>query len=310
MLESIWADVKHSFRFGNMVTRLIFINAAVFIFINLILLILKISNAGNTPEVFYDIVHFFSISSSWKHNLTHPWVFFTHMFLHKDFWHILWNMLYLYWFGRILGDLLGDRHILPAYLLGGLFGGLVYFLAAVAFPGFGLVNSYALGASAAVMAIVVASGVAFPDYTLHLLFLGPVRLKYIVFVLVLLDLIAVTGTDNTGGHIAHLGGAFFGYLYVSQMRSRGIDWSIPVNRTLDSIADFFKNIFQPSRKPKVVYRNKSKMKTASGNQRTDKEPVSSSHQEKLDQILDKIKQKGYESLSAEEKEFLFNASKK
>lgn len=309
MLNSIWADAKHSFRFGNMVTRLIFINAVVFVSINLVRLLLFLGNAGNLPQFYDDLVHFFCISTSWQHNLTHPWVFFTHMFLHTGFWHILWNMLFLHWFGRIYGDLLGDRHILPTYLLGGLFGGLVYFLVGAIFPEFSLIGPYALGASAAVMAIVVASGVAFPDYTLHLILVGPVKLKYIVLILVFLDLISLSNYSNTGGHLAHLAGAFFGYLYVSQMRVQGKDWSIPVNRILDQINDFFKNLFSPSPKPKVVFRNKSKMKEASGSRKRD-ESLSASHQEKLDAILDKIKQKGYESLDAEEKEFLFNASKK
>ena len=128
-------------------------------------------------------------------------------------------------------------------------------------------------------------------------------------ILVFLDLISISNDANTGGHLAHLAGAFFGYIYVSQMRAQGRDWSIPVNRTLDQISAFFKNLFRPSTKPKVVYRNKDKMKNASATRKRE-EPVSASHQEKLDEILDKIKQRGYESLDADEKEFLFNASKK
>ena len=126
------------------------------------------------------------------------------------------------------------------------------------------------------------------------------------------DIIGIGSLSNTGGHFAHLGGVFLGYMYVNQMRSRGADWSVPVNRTIDSISNFFSNIFSPKKGPKKVYKNPnaSKFQSTRGSARTDKTATQGSHQEALDAILDKIKKNGYDSLSSEEKEFLFNASKK
>jgi len=295
-----------------MVTRIIIVNLAVFVFINVVKILLYLSNGGFTPEFYFTFRNFFCISSDWQHNLSHPWGIITSMFLHEGFWHILWNMLFLYWFGRIVGDFIGNQRVLPLYLLGGICGGIIYFFSANLLPFGGGGIGYALGASAAVMAIVVASGVISPDYIMRLLFLGDVKLKYIVAVLVFLDLIGVAGNYNTGGHFAHLGGAFFGWLFVYQLRN-GNDWSVPVNKLLHNISSFFQNLFSnKSNRPKVIYKNPNLKKKwhqrSSGHSVSDKE--NTSHQEKLDAILEKIKQSGYESLTAEEKEFLFDASKK
>ncbi len=312
MVRSIIQDVKQEFNQGNMVTRIIIVNLAIFVFINVIKILLFLSNGGITPESYFTFRNFFCISSDWKHNLTHPWVIITSMFLHEGFWHILWNMLFLYWFGRIVGDFIGNQRILPLYLLGGITGGVIYFFSANLLPFGGGGIGYALGASAAVMAIVVASGVISPDYIMRLLFLGDVKLKYIVAVLVFLDLIGVAGNYNTGGHFAHLGGAFFGWLFVFQLRN-GNDWSVPVNKFFNQISSYFQNLFsRKSNHPKVIYKNPKLKKKwhqrYSGHSTSDKE--NTSHQERLDAILEKIKQSGYESLTEEEKAFLFDASKK
>lgn len=315
MISSIWEDVKQRYNYGNMVTRLVIINVGVYITVNLFWVVLRIANGWKTPPIYEDVLQFFMLSSEWLHNLTHPWVVITSMFLHEGFWHILWNMLFLYWFGRIVGDFLGNHRVLPLYLLGGIVGGLAYFLSVNLLPyGDGKVH-YALGASGAVMAFVVAAGTISPDYYMRLLLIGDVKLKYIVLALVLIDLIGMAGNINTGGHFAHLGGAFFGWLFVYQLR-QGTDWSIPVNNLLDRLYAFFSGFStrsaSRSRGPRVVYRQNRRQ--ASGNHQKGEaasdSPQSSSHQEQLDAILDKIKQSGYESLTEQEKEFLFNASKK
>ncbi|MCB0704380.1 MAG: rhomboid family intramembrane serine protease [Saprospiraceae bacterium] len=308
MFSSIWEDIKRQYSYGNMVTRLIIVNLIVVLIFGVLLrVILTISAGEANPASFTSVVKFFSLSSDIVFNITHPWVFITSMFLHIGFLHFLFNMLFLYFFGRIVSDLLGNQRILPLYLLGGLAGGLAYLLTAnfvFGSPG------YAFGASAAVMAIVMAAGVTAPDYRLHLILLGPVKLMYIVGVLLLIDIVGVANMDNTGGRIAHLGGAFFGWLFVYQLR-QGNDWSGWVNRLLDRLSEFFNNLITGRRKPKVVYRNPE-----AGAQRRTKRPKGraasdpESHQAKLDAILDKIKQSGYDSLTTEEKEFLFNASKK
>lgn len=309
MLQSIWEDVKREFSYGNMVTRIIIVNVVIFLVINITRLLLFIGNGGQPSLVYDEIVHFLSMSSDWKYVLTHPWVIFTHMFLHENFWHLLWNMLYLYWFGRIVGDFIGNQRVLPIYLLGGLTGALLFFVSANLMP-YGLGGAhYALGASAAVMAIVVAAGAISPDYIMRLLFLGDVKLKYIVLVLVLLDLFALASNINTGGQFAHLGGAAMGWIFVRQLRE-GNDWALQINGLFDKIGRLFRRPRKP-RQPHMAYKNPNRPAQSANRKSTQaSDPDDLSDQEKLDAILDKIKQSGYESLSAHEKEFLFNASKK
>ena len=299
MFSSIWDDLKQQFNTGNMITRIILINVAVFIIINLVLVF---SGGFHNPDVYYNVVKYFSIHSDWYMTITHPWVILTNMFFHVGFMHILFNMILLYWFGRIVGDLIGDHRILPLYLLGGLFGAFVYFMFAnFTTPG------YAFGASAAVMAVILAAGVIAPDYLLHLPLIGSVKLKYIVGIFLLLDLIGIGGMNNTGGHAAHLGGAFFGWMFATQLRN-GTDWAVPVNNFMDKLNALFKSFnTEKKRGPRMAYKNP---KAERGTKPDVKSNMRSSHQEELDTILDKIKQRGYESLTEAEKEFLFNASKK
>ena len=126
MFQSIIDDIKRELATGNLITRLVIVNVGVFFLINVLWFVLKMANAGSVPPLYYDFLHFFSVSSSIMHNITHPWVFVTSIFLHEGFWHLLWNMLFLYWFGRIVADLIGEQKILPLYLLGGCCG--MYFL--------------------------------------------------------------------------------------------------------------------------------------------------------------------------------------
>lgn len=309
MLQSIWDDVKRQFSYGNAVIRIIIVNVAVFVLIHLVNLILFIVNGGQPSPAFDALVDFFSMSSDWKYLLTHPWGLISSMFLHVGVWHILWNMLFLYWFGRIVGDFIGNQRVLPIYLLGGITGALLFFISANLMA-YGAGGRFALGASAGVMAIVVAAGTIAPEYIMRLLLLGDVKLKYIVVALVFLDLIFIPQGSNTGGHFAHLGGALFGWLFVRQLRS-GNDLSLPVNQVLDTIQRFFLSIFSDKRRrPKVVYRNpnrKEHFRNSKGNASSDSQRIN--QQERLDAILDKIKLSGYNSLTEEEKEFLFNASK-
>ncbi len=311
MFQSIIDDIKREYSYGNMVTRIVITNVVVFIAINMVWIIARLSHTWQTPEWYNSILHSFMVSSDWFHNLTHPWAFFTHMYMHEGFWHLLWNMLILYWFGRIVGDLIGNQRILPIYLISGFAGGVIFALTAKWLPVAAAGPIYALGASAAVMGMVVAAGVLAPNYIMRLLLIGDVKLKYIVAGLVFMDLIGMAGNVNTGGYIAHLGGSLFGWLFVLQL-SNGTDWALPVNRLLDGIQSVFQTLFSRTRKrPKVVYKaqggdkKQPKARQTRGNAQSD-----GNDQEKIDRILDKIKESGYDSLSAEEKSFLFNASKK
>lgn len=312
MLRSIWDDVKREFSYGNMVTRLIIANIAVFVVFGFLYLFLWLFNAGDL-QFYHRIRQFFMIPADGWELLTHPWTVITHMFMHQGFLHILWNMLMLYWFGRIVGDFIGNQRILPLYLLGGLVGAAMFLLTANLIPNV-VGAGYALGASAAVMAIVVAAGAIAPDYIMRLIFLGDVKLKYIVAVLIFLDLMSIPASQNSGGAFAHLGGAAFGFLFVRQLQN-GVDLARPVNALIDSLNAFFAALFNRQRDrrgPKVAYKNPDiKQRTSARNSRgSARSDVDQGYQERLDAILDKIKKSGYDSLSEEEKEFLFNASKK
>lgn len=313
MFSSIWQDIKGYFSHGNMLTRIILVNIGAFLLLLLARLLLGGFSEGS---VYTDFSHSLMVGAYWQHNLTHPWVFITHMFLHEGVWHLLWNMLGLYWFGRIVGDLLGDRRVLPIYLLSGLAGGVVYFVMANV-SGFGF-GDYALGASAAFMGILAVAGVTAPDYLIGLPLLGDVRLKFIVAFFLVLDLVGISTGYNSGGSFGHLGGAAMGFLIGNQLQN-GNDMTAPVNRVWDAITRFFENIFSPKRpSPKMAYRNPDlKKQTVGKTARSSKRSSASStladdltYQEQLDAILDKIKLTGYDSLSATEKEFLFNASNK
>ena len=316
MLASIWEDVKREFGYGNMVTRIIIINVALFVFLNVLKLALRIGNEWVIPDFYYHFRNFFCVGQDWFHNVTHPWVFISSTFLHEGIWHIFWNMILLYWFGRIVGDFIGNHRVLAIYILGGLVGAFAFFISANLVPyipeGALAHTKFALGASAGVMAMALAAATISPDYIMRLLFLGDVKLKYIVGVLLLLDLVGLGGNHNTGGHFAHLGGAAFGFLFVRQLQT-GVDWSEPFNNFLDKIRSLFtgdsgrKQSSAPrKRKRTSVFSNVGR--SAKGGQASDTDAMG--FQEKLDSILDKIKQKGVDSLTDEEKAFLKNASEK
>ncbi len=287
MFESIKRDILQQYHYGGMTVRLILINIGVFVAVMLIRLLMFIVNAGHVPGIFFTLTDGLSLASSWKLILFRPWTLITHMFLHLSFFHILINMLYLFWFGRVLENLMGERKVLNTYILSGLTGALMFFVfSRMLYDG----NVYALGASAAVMGIAVASATVAPDHEFQLLFIGRIKLKFLVLALILLDLIMIPAMSNSGGHIAHLGGALMGYVYV-KLLYQGIDLG-DIN-------------FKPNMKrPKFdVYVNEEK-KIA----RTTKRPQQT--QDRIDVILEKIKISGYDSLTQEEKDFLYEASKK
>jgi membrane associated rhomboid family serine protease len=287
-----------------MVSKLIIINVAVFMLVLFLKIILNGANPGS--EGYVMLIKNLAISSEGLDALFKPWTLITHMFLHEGFWHLIWNMLLLFWFGRIVGDFVGDNRILPLYIMGGLFG-IVFFLL---FAKIGLLHSgLALGASAAVMAIIASSAFISPDYNMRLLIIGNVPLKYVVLFLIVWDFVGIGAMDNTGGHIAHLGGVIYGGIYVYLLR-QGNDLADGFNNMIDG----FKNVFSREQKPAakkspltVTHKAKTTLGKAKGNKATDQ---SMPYQEQLDKILEKIKEQGYDNLSEEEKEFLFQASKR
>jgi len=301
MFRSIADDVKSTFQYGNMINRLIIINASIF----LILLVLSIfMNVGGTQSPLYSaIIKNLAIPSSLGTLLVKPWTLFTYMFLHEGFWHLIWNMLIFFWFGRIVGDFIGDSKIIPIYILGGLMGALFYLISVQ----IGLVsNGYMMGASAAVMAMVTTAAVLSPDYSMRLFIIGDVKIKWIALFLIIMDLVSINNQNNAGGHIAHLGGVSFGFLYVTLTR-QGTDLATSFNNAIDAVRDAFSKKEKKRKSPLTVKHKAKNIIPVKGKQASDSaEPF----QEKLDKILDKIKADGYDKLTDEEKEFLFLASKK
>lgn len=285
MFASLTEDIKKTFEQGNTLTRLIIINIGIFVVFNIIYLFGSYSAGGQAPYWLQKFAEYLQLSSEPSEIFFRPWTIFTHMFLHHGFWHLLWNMLFLYWFGRIVGDFIGDDKILPLYILGGLMGAVFYVLSANILPYGDGTTFYAMGASAAAMAMVVAAATLSPDYNLRLLLIGDVKLKYVAAVLIFLDLIGTGGRMNTGGHFGHLGGAIMGFLYIDQLRK---------GNEMASWIENIKGLFQrEKRSPLKVVHNKHTEET-----------IHLDSEKELDRILDKIKAEGMSSLSAREKAFL------
>ena len=217
MFQSIIDDAKQQFQMGNMITRIIMVNVVIYVLVNLINLGFTIKSGMAPQGEFDNFIRYFFLHQDLVFDFKHPWVFFTYMFMHLGLWHILWNMLLLYWFGRILGDFIGDNRILPIYILAGLAGAILYLMTAPFIYGGG--NSTLHGASGSVMGIIAVAGMIAPNYIIRLLFVGSVKLKYIVLILFALDLFAIAGMSNVGGHFCHIGGALFGFYVRSNVAS-------------------------------------------------------------------------------------------
>jgi membrane associated rhomboid family serine protease len=228
----IWADIKRTFKQGSALTRLIYINLGVFLLIKLLGVIFYLAGIP-----FY-LVEWLSVPSNFEMLLQRFWTPVSYMFLHAGFLHLLFNILGLYWFGKLfLYQFEGDK-LLSVYLLGGLSGALVYVLAFNIFPVFASVNAILLGASASVFAILVAIAVYDPQREIHLFFIGRFPLKYIAAFYVVLSIIGISAS-NPGGNLAHLGGAAWGWFYIAQLR-KGKDWGSGLVTFIDKIGDWFK----------------------------------------------------------------------
>ncbi len=286
-------ELKETFKSGNMLTRLIYVNLIVFVAVKLIDVILFLFGANTGNNIF---IQWLSVPADITQLLHKPWTIITYMFLHQGFLHVLFNLLWLFWFGRIFLEYLTGKQLLNIYLAGGISGAVLYILAFNTFPVFAptIPISVALGASAAVYAIVIATAVYVPNYTVYLLFLGQVKLKYIAVAAVLLDVVQLT-EGNAGGHIAHIGGAFFGYIYILFLR-RGTD----ITKWLGIIIEKIMLLFKP-RKMKVTYRRTETDLEYNARKNND--------QKTIDGILEKIAKSGYDSLSKQEKDILFRQSR-
>lgn len=298
-------DFKNAFsRPNNAHAQLIIINVIFFVLIGMLRVFIDHALASGG---FTSVLSFVAMPSNIETFLYRPWTLITYMFTHIGFFHILMNMLLLYWFGKIVTEFLGGAKVIILYVLGGLAGGLLYLLLYNLLPLYRSVVDLSIlfGASAGVLAVVVGAATFLPNYTIHMLFIGPVRIKYIALVAVVLSFIQSTG-ENAGGEIAHLGGALIGFLYIKQLQ-RGHDWG----SWIMTVLTFFKSFFVKQSNIKVSYKKhaapKSRTTTTS---RATSTASSRASQEEIDAILDKISERGYESLTTDEKQKLFNASKK
>jgi membrane associated rhomboid family serine protease len=288
-MNTLWQNLQYKMlRSGSKINLLIGINIIVFLLVNVTGTIEKLFFLSGNIDFYSD--QYLALSAFLPKLLVHFWTPVTYMFMHQGVFHILFNMLWFYWFGQIFEEYLGNKRTLGLYLLGGLAGAALFIISYNIVPAFthvnAALNSSMVGASASVMAIMAATATLLPDYTISLILIGPVKLKWLVLAFIVIDFIGTTGL-NAGGEIAHLGGALMGFVYIKQLQ-KGNDW-------IGNMA----NLFKPKPKLVVVAKDQSK-KVGRG--------VEYPRQEEIDHILDKISGSGYDSLSKQEKEILFRAS--
>ena len=289
-------DIKRTYSQGSMLMRLILINVGVFVLLHVLVL------GGllfNVPAE--QMLRWIELPSDPWQLLTHPWTVVTYMFAHYGLLHILFNMLWLYWLGRIFMEFFSPKQLTGVYLLGGWGGALLYLLAYNLLPHFAGTTGFLIGASAAVIAIVVATAIYAPNYRIGLLFLGEVPLKWVAIVTVGLDLMSMEG-GNIGSAIAHLGGAIVGALFALRIK-RGNDITRPLNAAIDAVVGLFNG---RSFKLPEVKRKRSGGETSQSKQALrGARPADTVSEEELDIILGKIKVAGYDALTDEEKDKLF-----
>lgn len=299
-MAGIFDDLKRTFQQGNIVVRLIYINVGAFVLSALLTVVLGLFGIDTT-----EFLRGLYLPADLLQLFRRPWTLITYMFMHAGIWHLLGNMLWLYWFGQLFLYFFSSKHLRGLYVVGGLLGGVLYIAAYNLLPIFNdqLYRATLLGASASVLAIAIATAVREPDYRINLMFIGPVRLKYFALFIILFDALYV-GSNNAGGHIAHLGGALAGWWFARGV-TRGYDITHWVNVGIDALGGLFKKRERKQRKPK--------MKVHSTNSRTADYDYNARKKEKsdeVDRILEKLKSSGYSSLSDEEKRRLFEASKR
>lgn len=299
-MTNIIEDITSNFKNGNILTRLIYINAGLFLFLGLINVLLRIFDYSDIWAYYFKLPAFF------PELLKQPWSIITYMFMHQDFIHLIFNLLALYWFGKIFISYFNQRQLLGLYILGGLGGAFSYIFAYNFIPYFekDILVSYLVGASASVMAIIFALVRYIPNKEINLALIGPVKLKYLGISMLVLDIIGTTST-NAGGCIAHIGGASVGFLF-SNLYISDRDITSYINRVINFINNFWNR--QIKHKPKfTVYTNtnKSNKQWNMGNSKTKRED-----NDEINRILDKIKKTGYTNLSEEEKKRLFELSSK
>ena len=299
-MAGIFDDLRQTFKQGNIIVRLIYINVVAFFVSALLGVLLGLFSIS--PEEFIRDLY---LPADLLQLLRRPWTPITYMFMHAGILHLLGNMLWLYWFGKLFLYFFSSRHLRGLYIVGGFMGGLLYIIAYNIFPIFNsqLYSATLVGASASVLAIAIATAVREPEYRINLMFVGPVRLKYFALFIILFDFLYV-GSNNAGGHIAHLGGAIAGWWFARGISS-GYDITRWSNTCIDAISGLFNRRKRKPRKPKMKVHT-TNSRAADYDYNANKKAKS----DEVDKILDKLKKSGYSSLSEEEKRRLFEASKR
>ncbi len=288
-------NFKQTYKQGNAAIRLIYINIAVYLVLHIFMIFMKLFTLQGDF-----IFSYLALPSSLNLLLFKPWTLVSYMFLHQDFFHILFNMFALYWFGKLFLMFFTEKQLFGLYFFGGLTAGIVYVVAYNIFPLFSQIAeiSILMGASGSIMAVIVASALQAPNLEMRFLLIGAVKLKYIAIAAILISFFGIT-SSNAGGELAHLGGALYGYIFVVSLR-RGKDHTRSFNRLMDALHNFFQ--------PKKL---KVKHNAASGKKMSDAEfnVSKAKNMAEIDRILDKIKTSGYGSLTSEEKSKLFEQGK-
>lgn len=289
-MNNIFSEIRSNYKAGNSFTKLLYINLSFFIIYTLIWV--------PYPEI-EKTINYLAFPSKTEILIHKPWTFLSYMFIHTDPLHILSNMVFLYFGSKLFLQHFNNKQLITTYILGGICGAIFFKLLFNIFPEYPTFNAEKplIGASAGVFAIMIAATTYRPNSLIPLPFIGNVKLKHIAWVAIILFYIGIGNSDNPGGHIAHLGGALFGYIYIKQLQ-KGNDFST-------GFSNFFERLVN-------TFKNKRKLKTVHKRAKTDYEFNSgkSAQQKEIDKILEKISKSGYESLSKEEKATLFSASKK
>ena len=282
-------DIKLQYKLGGVAFRIIYWNIGCF----LLSLVFFYQYSGGV----FTFPTWIALSTDPTNFAVKPWTFLTYAFFHDGPWHLLFNMMVLNFSSRLFLTYFTQKQLLGSYILGAIFAGAVFVLSYY-FLG---INTVIVGASAAIMTILVAVTTYQPLMNVRLLLIGNVKLWHITAVLLVLDLMQFR-LDNMGGHISHLAGALI-WIYIYKLLENGTDLSTAVTKVIDLFVNLFKK--SPSTPFKKVHKNYSKPAA----QRTAKIVTKSKEQQQIDEILDKISQSGYDSLTKEEKDFLFRAGK-
>ena len=291
----VFDTIKHRFKQKDILVQLIIINVVVFF---IFVIAAMIGKLFKLPSI--DLIPYIGTTSDIHLLIKRPWTVFSYMVAHKDFLHILMNMLMLFWFGQLFLRYFSSKNLGSIYLLGGLAGAALYALTFNTIPYYIDMNHPPMiGASASVMAIIFAAAFYKPDAKVSLFMLFRIKVVYIAIFMFIIDFISLDSNTNSGGHVAHIGGAIVGYIFAKQYL-KGKD----ITRWINKVIDWLVNLTKPSDKKKMKVKYKKREADYEFNQRKNQAT------EEIDRILDKIKSSGYSSLNTEEKKRLFDASKK